>query len=454
MRRGVAEAVHHARHRSAFGAPLAEQPLMVNVLADLAVESEAATATALRLARAYDEDGPAAAALRHRGDEVLDLQARDAARGRGARVPGRQRLRRGVADAAAAARRAAQRHLGGLGQRDLARRPARARPRARGPARLPGRVRARRAAPTAGSTRTSTRCRGRWPSSAADDAQWLARRAVEDLALAFQGSLLVRHAPPAVADAFCAGRLGDGARPRVRDAAARDRRRRDRRPRAGHLIFFTSGGSRAARGRVLACGTPSPSTHGGVGACTVSRQGSGPACCVLGLVGAGTAGAARLITGARGQERHPHGRRHQAGLASSASDLSATAPEQSLRGGRTAGRPVPPVPPGPEGPRGQRRPLRRAQRGRVRSRVAVKRHRRRRRSTIRRAPGIYCLTFGTGDSRPKAGAASGAESATSFATLQIDPRGGFPDCPAAGRRCGSSTFDLSLADARRRTASA
>jgi putative acyl-CoA dehydrogenase len=41
------------------------------------------------------------------------------------------------------------------------------------------------------------------------DAQWLARRAVEDLALAFQASLLVRTAPPAVADAFCAGRLGD-----------------------------------------------------------------------------------------------------------------------------------------------------------------------------------------------------------------------------------------------------
>src|SRR4029078_5464889 len=54
MRRGVAEAVWHARHRSAFGRPLVEQPLMVNVLADLAVESEAATVTALRLARAYD----------------------------------------------------------------------------------------------------------------------------------------------------------------------------------------------------------------------------------------------------------------------------------------------------------------------------------------------------------------------------------------------------------------
>ena len=44
---------------------------------------------------------------------------------------------------------------------------------------------------------------------AGEDAQWLARRAIEDLALAFQASLLVRTAPPAVADAFCAGRLGD-----------------------------------------------------------------------------------------------------------------------------------------------------------------------------------------------------------------------------------------------------
>ena len=110
MRRGVAEAVYHARHRSAFGARLIEQPLMRNVLADLALESEAATATALRLARAYDEGDGTFRALRDRGPEVLDLQARDPARRRGARVPGRQRLRRGVADAAAA--RATRRSTG------------------------------------------------------------------------------------------------------------------------------------------------------------------------------------------------------------------------------------------------------------------------------------------------------------------------------------------------------
>jgi putative acyl-CoA dehydrogenase len=55
MRRAVAEATHHAAHRHAFGRRLVDQPLMANVLADLCVESEAATALALRLARAFDE---------------------------------------------------------------------------------------------------------------------------------------------------------------------------------------------------------------------------------------------------------------------------------------------------------------------------------------------------------------------------------------------------------------
>src|SRR3954468_2120861 len=54
IRAALTQAVHHARNRSAFGALLAEQPLMQNVLADLAVESEAATALAVRLAAALD----------------------------------------------------------------------------------------------------------------------------------------------------------------------------------------------------------------------------------------------------------------------------------------------------------------------------------------------------------------------------------------------------------------
>ncbi len=55
MRQAVTQATHHAAHRSAFGKRLVDQPLMQNVLADLCIESEAATVTMMRLARAYDD---------------------------------------------------------------------------------------------------------------------------------------------------------------------------------------------------------------------------------------------------------------------------------------------------------------------------------------------------------------------------------------------------------------
>jgi len=65
MRQAVAQAGHHAAHRSAFQKRLIDQPLMTNVLADLTIESEAATALVLRLARAYDaQDDPAEIAFR------------------------------------------------------------------------------------------------------------------------------------------------------------------------------------------------------------------------------------------------------------------------------------------------------------------------------------------------------------------------------------------------------
>ena len=64
MRAALTHALHHARRRSAFGKPLAEQPLMQNVLADLALESEAATIFAMRLARCFDHmEKPAEALL-------------------------------------------------------------------------------------------------------------------------------------------------------------------------------------------------------------------------------------------------------------------------------------------------------------------------------------------------------------------------------------------------------
>jgi putative acyl-CoA dehydrogenase len=55
MRRALAEALHHCAYRHAFGKRLLDQPLMQNVLADLCLETEGATALALRLARGFDE---------------------------------------------------------------------------------------------------------------------------------------------------------------------------------------------------------------------------------------------------------------------------------------------------------------------------------------------------------------------------------------------------------------
>jgi putative acyl-CoA dehydrogenase len=64
MRQAVAQAIHHARHRTAFQKKLIDQPLMTNVLADLALESEGATVLTMRLARAYDESDEAAQVIR------------------------------------------------------------------------------------------------------------------------------------------------------------------------------------------------------------------------------------------------------------------------------------------------------------------------------------------------------------------------------------------------------
>jgi putative acyl-CoA dehydrogenase len=64
MRQAVAQAIHHARYRTAFQKKLIDQPLMTNVLADLALESEAATVLTMWLARAYDEDNEAAQVIR------------------------------------------------------------------------------------------------------------------------------------------------------------------------------------------------------------------------------------------------------------------------------------------------------------------------------------------------------------------------------------------------------
>ena len=64
MRQAVVQALHHARHRKVFGTLLIDQPLMQSVLADLAIESEAATALSMRLARAFDSEADGEVTLR------------------------------------------------------------------------------------------------------------------------------------------------------------------------------------------------------------------------------------------------------------------------------------------------------------------------------------------------------------------------------------------------------
>ena len=208
---GRRQAAHHARHRQAFGRDLVDQPLMRNVLADLAVESEAATTLMLRLAGAADRAA--------RGDEHEAAFRRlalavgkywvckrgPAHAGRGAGVPRRQRLRRGFRHAPAVPRGAAELDLGGLGQRRRPRRAARARPPARSASRPSSPRSAWRPGPTRGWTRRS-RLRPSWPTRprpncgpAASSSRW--PRSCR--ARCWSGT-----ATRAVADAFCASRLG------------------------------------------------------------------------------------------------------------------------------------------------------------------------------------------------------------------------------------------------------
>jgi putative acyl-CoA dehydrogenase len=235
-RRGTLEAIHHARHRMAFGALLADQPAMRNVLADLAIESEAATAAALRLARAYDDpaDGDfrrfatavmkywitkrsaahAAEALECLGgngfveDSGLPLLYRDAPlnsiwEGSG-NVAALDVLRAVVREPAGLPAFLAECELGAGAEPRLDAHLSRTR---------------RRVLAVFGGDGGSAE--QRWY-----DSQFEARSLVEDLAVALQASLLVRYAPPAVADAFCAARLAGGAGrvygtlPRGTDAAA------------------------------------------------------------------------------------------------------------------------------------------------------------------------------------------------------------------------------------------
>ena len=143
---------------------------------------------------------------RQRGAQVLALQAGRPARRRGARVLRRQRLRRGVGNAAPLPRVAAELDLGGLGQRPVPRRAAGDGPRAARRSRRSSARSARLPAPTARLDAAAVALRDELADLEGIESR--ARRLVERMALVLQGSLVVRFGDPAVADAFCASRLG------------------------------------------------------------------------------------------------------------------------------------------------------------------------------------------------------------------------------------------------------
>jgi putative acyl-CoA dehydrogenase len=207
MRQGVAQATHHAAHRRAFGGELADQPLMRNVLADLAVESEAATVLALRLAAAYDADEVAfkrlaTAVAKYWVCKRAPLHAAEALECLGGN---------GYVEDSGMPRLFRESPLNGIWEGsgnvlclDVLRTLQ------RDPASLDAFLAEVRL--SHGADRRLDVAIAGLLGELADPAepQARARRLVEHMALVLQGALLVRHAPPAVADAFCATRLGGG----------------------------------------------------------------------------------------------------------------------------------------------------------------------------------------------------------------------------------------------------
>ncbi|GGJ21668.1 acyl-CoA dehydrogenase family protein [Streptomyces brasiliensis] len=208
MRQAVAQAVHHCTYREAFGGRLIDKPLMRNVLADLALESEAATALALRLAAAYDDGSeqehallrlavPAAKYWVTKRCTPVTVEAAECLGGNGyVEESGLPRLVR------ESPLNSVWEGAGNVQALDV--------------------LRALQREPQALNAFLVEVGRARGADHRLDAAvksllvelgelegvEGRARRLVERMALVLQGSLLVRYAPPEVADAFCASRLG------------------------------------------------------------------------------------------------------------------------------------------------------------------------------------------------------------------------------------------------------
>ncbi|MCV6986848.1 acyl-CoA dehydrogenase family protein [Mycobacterium shinjukuense] len=210
MQAGLAWAIHHAQHRKAFGAYLIDQPLMRNVLADLAVEAEAATMVAMRMAGATD------AAVRGDGREAL------------LRRIGLAASKYWVCKRAAPHAAEALECLGGNGYVEDSNMPRLYREaplngiwEGSGNVSALDTLRAMATRPDCvdvlfdelgKSTGSDARLDGhvgrlRPQLEDLETIQYRARMIAEDICLALQGSLLVRHGHPAVAEAFLATRL-------------------------------------------------------------------------------------------------------------------------------------------------------------------------------------------------------------------------------------------------------
>ncbi len=211
MRRVLAEAIWHARNRSAFGAPLSRQPAMVNVLADLAIESEAATVSAMRIARAFDSQTPQEASFRRLALAVMKYWV--CKRGAPFAAEALECLGgNGYVEEAPMAQFYRDIQIGTVWEGsgnvialDVLR--ALTRDRHAGAAFLAECELAAGASGDFDAHLRRTRETLEGLTAQPETAQWGARRLAEDMALALQASLLLRFSPPSVSEAFCTARL-------------------------------------------------------------------------------------------------------------------------------------------------------------------------------------------------------------------------------------------------------